>query len=128
MSLFNNTYLWTGLGGALGAMARIGMTSVLPAHLSNLPLRILGVNVLGCFIAGVLIECMAFLWNPSPSMQHFLIQGLLGGFTTFSAFTIEFGVLFEKGAYALAATYILLSVVLSISFFFIGLRVMRLFF
>lgn len=125
--LINNAYFWVGLGGAIGAMARVGLSALLPSFFLNLPLRILCINVIGCFIASVLIEVMAFYGNPSLNIQHFLMQGILGGFTTFSAFAIEFGLLYEKGSHYLAVVYAVLSVILSLIFFFIGLRFIRLF-
>lgn len=128
MNFINNSYLWIGLGGALGAMARVGISSLFPSTILNFPLKILCINVLGCFAAGVLVELMAFHWNPSVNIRHFLIQGLLGGFTTFSAFAIEYGLLYEKGTHFSAILYAVLSVVLSIFFFFCGLRLMRVFF
>ncbi len=127
MYFVNNSYFWVGLGGALGAMARVGLSALLPSFLFNFPVTILCVNAVGCFFAGGLMELMAFSWGASMNARHFLMQGLLGGFTTFSAFAIEAWGLHQRGSSFLAILYAVLSVVLSISFFFFGLRMTRLF-
>lgn len=122
----DSSFLYIGLGGALGAVARVGLARVVPSFLLTLPLKMLCINILGCFAIGVLTEIMALYWSPSLNMRHFLIQGFLGGFTTFSAFALESGLLYEKGAHWTALIYVLLSVLLSLTFFFFGLRVIRL--
>jgi len=119
--------LYVGLGGALGAMGRVGLMRVLPSSLWNLPIKILLVNVIGCFIIGLLTESGAFFGNLPESVRHFLFQGFLGGFTTFSAFALEFGLLNGKGWTGLALLYVLLSVGLSLLFFFLGLKLVRIF-
>lgn len=123
----NLSYFWIGLGGAAGAMARVGMMRFLPPFFLTLPLKIFCVNVLGCFLIGALTELMAFYGNVPMNMRHFLIQGFLGGFTTFSAFALEFGLLYQKGSHWTAISYASLSVILSIVFFFVGLRFVRVF-
>lgn len=120
-------YIWIGLGGALGAMARVALSRILPEAFCGIPLKILCINVLGCFAMGILTEVMAAYWGASLNMRHFLVQGMLGGFTTFSAFSLEFGLLYERSMYSSAITYVMLSVILSLAFFFAGLRVVRIF-
>lgn len=121
------TYLFVGLGGALGAIARVALAAILPTSIAEIPIKILIVNILGCLTMGILTESMALFWNASTEMKHFLIQGFLGGFTTFSAFSLEFALLYEKGFASSAILYCILSVVLSIAFFFAGLKLVRLF-
>ena len=123
----NIPYFWVGLGGAIGAMARVFLTNFFPKSVLGIPLKILLINVIGCFIAGVIIELMAFWMQTSLNTRHFLIQGLLGGFTTFSAFAVEATLFFDRGAYVLGIVYALLSVVLGIGFLFFGLRITRIF-
>lgn len=120
-------YLFVGLGGAVGAVLRVFLTRFLPSHVLNIPLKILCINVIGCFVLGLLTEIMAIYWQVSINMKHFLIQGLLGGFTTFSAFALEFGLLYEKGSHTSAIIYAILTVVFSIIFFFGGLKLIKLF-
>ncbi len=121
----SSSYLFIGLGGAAGAIARVVLMRILPSFVLNLPLKILCVNVLGCFAIGVLTGVMTFYWNAPINMRHFLVQGFLGGFTTFSAFALEFGLLYEKGFHLTSIAYAVLSVVLSLAFFFVGLKMMR---
>lgn len=121
----NMSYLWIACGGALGAMLRVALTGILPTSFLNVPLKILFINILGCFAIGVLTSVMAIYWNASINMKHFLIQGLLGGFTTFSAFALECGLLYEKRLYGVFVVFVVLSVILSISFFFLGLKVVK---
>lgn len=123
----NSTYLLVGLGGAVGAIARVVLSRILPSFVLGMPAKILFVNILGCFLIGLLTGIMTFYWSASINMRHFLVQGFLGGFTTFSAFALEFGLLHEKGTTVLAIVYAILSVVLSLTFFFIGLKIIRYF-
>ena len=122
-----NDYIFVGLGGAAGAMARVAFTRILPSFVLSIPFKILCINVLGCFALGLLTGIMALCWSPSGNMRHFWVQGFLGGFTTFSAFSLEFGLLYEKGLYGTAITYAALSVILSIVFFLFGLKIIRIF-
>ena len=85
----------------------------------------LSVNVGGSFIMGVLVEVMALAWSPSLELRAFMTVGALGAFTTFSTFSLDFMVLFERGALGAALLYALLSVVLSITALFAGLALMR---
>ncbi len=118
-------YIAIGIGGALGAVLRVGLSSLLPTAAFGIPMPIMIVNVLGCFVMGVLSEVLAFYWSSSDHMRYLLIPGLLGGFTTFSSFALEFGFLMEKDSYLPAIGYVTLSVGLSLLFFFFGLRLVR---
>lgn len=92
-------YFFVALGGALGAVARVALTAILPPPVFGIPLKILCVNVIGCFALGILTSISMLFWDASINARHFWVQGLLGGFTTFSAFSLEFGLLFQKGEY-----------------------------
>lgn len=120
-------YFAVGCGGALGAIARVALSKLLPATILGIPFSILGINVLGCLVMGILVEVMALYLPVSETTRYFLISGLLGGFTTFSAFALEFGLLFEKSQYFSAIIYASLSVILSISLFFLGIKIVRFF-
>lgn len=121
-----NIYLSVAIGGATGALCRY-MSAGLMLRLfgSGFPYGTLFVNVLGSFVMGLLIEAMALKWSPSPEMRVFLITGFLGAFTTFSTFSLDVALQIERGAYMAAASYIMLSVILSIGGLFAGLAGMR---
>ena len=114
------------VGGAIGASLR---------HLVNLAsLRLVGpgfpwgtmaVNVAGCFAMGVFIELLARRFNASNELKLFIATGILGGFTTFSAFSLDFAVLWERGAALPALGYVLASVIGSILAIFLGLWLVR---
>lgn len=119
-----------GMGGALGAMARYLIGGWVGGWTVGLfggavPLGNVAVNVLGSFLLGGLIEFSALSWSPSEDMRAFLVVGVLGGFTTFSAFSMEVVLLFERGRIDLAALYALGSVVLAIGGLFAGLKLAR---
>jgi len=87
------------------------------------PVAVLTVNVLGSFLMGVFVIVAAHrgLTHLSP----FVMTGLLGGFTTFSAFSLETVSLMERGALGYAALYVAMSVVLSVTGLFLGLMAAR---
>lgn len=118
-------YVAAGAGGAFGSIARLLLGKLLPIACYHMPIRILFINILGCFIMGLLTEFMALHWSPSDHVRYFWVSGFLGGFTTFSAFSLEAGLLFEKNELLLACLYIAFSVCFSLIFFFIGIRIVR---
>jgi len=93
-------------GGAIGAALR-HVTNVLCGHLFGgaLPWGTLAVNVLGSLAMGLLIAAVTTRWNAPLEVRTFLATGVLGGFTTFSAFSMDFAALFERKAYLSAAGY-----------------------
>ena len=118
--------LFAAAGGAIGAGARhlvnIGFGRALGA---GFPWSTLFVNVLGSLLMGALIEILALRLNVSPEVRTLLVTGVLGGFTTFSAFSLDFAVLIERGETLSALVYALGSVVASIGALFIGLSLVR---
>lgn len=120
------TVLWVALGGALGSAARYGV-NVWSGRLlgSEFPWHTLFVNLLGCFAMGLLVELMALRLNVSNEVRAFLTTGILGGFTTFSAFSLDFALLVERKSYGLAGAYAAGSVVLSLAAVFAGLFLVR---
>ncbi|WP_460717839.1 fluoride efflux transporter CrcB [Nocardia heshunensis] len=84
------------LGGALGALARYGMSRLLPQR-GSIPWQTLAVNVIGCFLIGVLMVCITEIWVAHRLLRPFLGVGILGGFTTMSTYATEVRALLESG-------------------------------
>lgn len=118
--------LWVALGGAIGSAARYGV-NVWSGRLlgGEFPWHTLLVNILGCLVMGILIELMALKLNVGNEMRAFLTTGILGGFTTFSAFSLDFALLMERKSYGLAGAYAAGSVLLSLAAVFAGLSLVR---
>ncbi len=120
-------FVLVGLGGALGAMARFGLSQffVKTLQLSSF-WSTMSANLFGSFLMGVLA---VWLFGQSGQGAHphapLLLTGMLGGFTTFSAFSLDAVLLFENGRVGMALVYVLLSVSLAIVFLFLGMMFMR---
>lgn len=113
-------------GGAVGAVARYMVMVGAGQWLGfGFPYGTLIVNVVGSFILGALIETGALLWTLGPDTRAFLVVGMLGAFTTFSTFSMDAIVLYERHAYGAAALYVTASVVMSIGAFFMAMRFIR---
>lgn len=122
-----NMMLAVAAGGALGAIARYWMIGLVDSWAGHaLPWGTLGVNVLGAFGLGVMIELLALAWSPSPQLSAMIMVGVVGAFTTFSAFTVELFLMLERGEFVHAALYSTGSVLLSLGGLFAGLRLTRL--
>jgi len=114
-------------GGAIGSVARYLLDGFIQSLTrSPFPFGIFVVNITGGLIIGVLTEMMALKWNVSQEMRSFLVTGILGGYTTFSTFSLQSALLIERQAYGQAAVYVTGSVVLSIVGFFAGTWLIRL--
>jgi len=115
-------------GGALGAVGRHYVSSqVMKLVGSGFPWGTLSVNVLGSFTMGVLIEMMALRWNVGNELRAFMTVGMLGAFTTFSTFSLDFATLMERGEGYAALGYAAISVVLAVLGLFGGLAITRMF-
>jgi fluoride exporter len=104
-------YVIAALGGALGAVARWGVGTVLPHSPGGWPWATLLVNLTGCLLFGVLIALLAARSPEPPWARPFLAVGVLGGYTTCSAFAVEVVELAEAGHPLAAVGYVLASVV-----------------
>jgi fluoride exporter len=113
-------------GGVTGAVARY-LVYVATGHLlgHGFPYATLIVNIVGSFAMGVLVETMALVWSTSTEMRLFLTTGILGAFTTFSTFSLDFVVLYERRAFTLCALYTIASFALSVGALFAGLHLVR---
>jgi CrcB protein len=114
------------VGGAAGSLARHYLSSsIYGVTGSAFPYGILTVNVLGGLIMGIVVELGALKLNYSLEMRAFLTTGILGGFTTFSTFSLDTALLIERGDWAGAAAYMVASVLLSVGALFAGLWLVR---
>ena len=113
-------------GGAIGAVGRhyVGVYALKWLG-AAFPYGTLVVNVVGSFLMGVLVASMTVKWNVGNELRAFLTVGLLGGFTTFSAFSSDFATLMERGETVLAAGYVTVSVALALAGMFAGMSLMR---
>jgi CrcB protein len=114
------------VGGAIGSVARY-FTAQLALRLfgPNFPWGTLAVNVVGSLAIGIFAELIARRFSPTLEWRLFIITGFLGGFTTFSAFSLDVTTLFERGDLLLAATYVITSLLVSLFAVFAGLAMMR---
>lgn len=115
------------VGGAIGSAGRF-LISVAARKCSTLVpptdvlLGTLAVNLLGSFAIGLIAACMVNQFDDRPILRLFLVSGILGGFTTFSAFSLETLELLHRHRIALAATYAVGSVLLGLALAFLGWR------
>ncbi len=118
--------LLVAVGGAFGSAARY-LVNISAAQLFGpaFPWGTMTVNVAGSFLIGLLIALGAQRLSMSEELRALIAVGFLGGFTTFSAFSLDFAVLFERKDYGLAGLYLAGSVSLSIMALFAGLMVVR---
>ncbi|GDY31623.1 fluoride efflux transporter CrcB [Gandjariella thermophila] len=94
------------LGGGAGALARYGMSQVLPTVPGRFPWGTFTVNVLGCFLIGVLMVLISDVWSTHRLLRPFLGVGVLGGFTTFSTYAVEVRELLRPESVATALGYL----------------------
>jgi fluoride exporter len=114
------------LGGGVGAGLRYLCNLVAVRMVcSGFPWGTLCINILGSFLMGIFIELVSRRFGGSQELRLFVATGILGGFTTFSAFSLDFVELFERGQVMSAGAYAIASVVLSILAVFAGLWVAR---
>lgn len=122
MNGFLLVFLGAGIGGALRHgvnLAALRLTADGVGH------GTFAVNIVGCLAMGVLIEYLALEGQLGQSVRLFLFPGVLGGFTTFSAFSMDAVLLYERGEAGLAALYALASVGISIGALAAGLFLVR---
>ena len=120
--LYLIVFVGAGIGGALRHGVNVGAVKLFGY---GFPFGTLMVNVLGSFAMGVLAGYFAFRPGIAQHMRLFLTTGILGGFTTFSAFSLDTALLVERHAYGIALGYAVGSVAASISALFFGLAMFR---
>jgi CrcB protein len=119
------TVLAIAFGGALGSVLRYLMGGLVQrATHAGFPYGTLAVNILGCLLIGILVQYFMNVEPPS-TVRGFLVVGFCGGFTTFSAFSMETIGLLYSGSYLRASAYVLASVVLCLSATAAGMTLTR---
>jgi len=114
------------IGGAIGALARFQLSQLFMRFTSgDFIYNILVINILGCFLMGISYEFMNLRLNIDVEWRAFFMVGVLGAFTTFSAFALDIFILAERGNFLSASVYILSSVIFSILGLLLGIYIMR---
>lgn len=98
------------LGGGIGSAMRFALSSYVSRKVvAEFPWYTLSVNLIGAFLIGIFIELLALRFNDSMNLRYLFITGFLGGFTTFSAFSLESALMWTRGDYMMLGNYILAS-------------------
>jgi fluoride exporter len=123
---FTMNYLLVFIGGGLGSTLRY-LVNVVSGRLlgTAFPYHTFIINITGSTVMGLIAGYFAFKGDAPQSVRLFLMTGILGGYTTFSAFSLDTSLLYERGAIGLALFYVLGSVVFSIAGLFAGLALVR---
>lgn len=120
------TYVIVFLGAGIGGALRHGVNVAALRMLGGtLPFGTVIVNVLGSLIMGLIVGWLALRGDAAQPWRLFLTTGILGGFTTFSAFSLDVALIYERGEIMLAAAYAAISVIGSIGALFLGLWFIR---
>jgi fluoride exporter len=120
--LYLIVFIGAGIGGALRHGVNVAATRQIGL---GFPFGTLIVNIVGSFAMGLLAGYFAFRPGINQHMRLFLTTGILGGFTTFSAFSLDTALLIERHSYGLAAGYVVGSVAAGLSALFFGLALFR---
>jgi CrcB protein len=120
------SYLIVFVGAGIGGALRHGVNMASARLMGvNFPWGTLTVNIVGSLAMGLLAGYFAFKGEAAQAWRLFLTTGILGGFTTFSAFSLDTALLYERGALTSLAGYVLASVLLSILAVFVGLAIIK---
>lgn len=112
--------LWVAFGGAIGSLGRYLIAKNITQQFLQwrFPMGTFCVNVLGCLIIGLIAGYIVKQELFSPNMRLFLITGILGGFTTFSAFSLETFYLLQRGEFLIAISYVMASILVGLAFLY----------
>jgi CrcB protein len=117
------------LGGGIGSLCRFAL-SLLVSRSGvgiNFPWPTLAVNLLGALVIGIIVELFAIKYSDHETWRYFLVTGILGGFTTFSAFSLESALMWMRGDYAAFLFYVTASVVGTILLVLLAMAGVRIF-
>ncbi|MEC4594002.1 MULTISPECIES: fluoride efflux transporter CrcB [Nitrospirillum] len=121
-----NQVIVVAVGGALGSVLRYLSQVWLGRWLGlDFPWGTLFVNVAGSVLMGVLAEAAGRAWHPSPELRAFLTVGILGGFTTFSSFSLDIGTLVSRGDWPVTMLYFMATLVVGVGGLFVGMALVR---
>ncbi len=112
-------------GGAIGAALRYGLSRALPVNLGGWPWLTFAANLIGGLAMGLLAAWLVRGDNAAEPLRLFLGVGVLGGFTTFSAFSLEMAQMVQRGQGMMAAAYAAVSVILALGAVFAGMMLAR---
>jgi CrcB protein len=115
-------YLWVGLGGAIGSVARFWLNGIVSRYFETFPMGTLVINVTGSFVIGFFAASTGTegRWLVSPAVRTFFMIGICGGYTTFSSFSLQTLNLANNGEWLRAGANIVLSVVLCLAGVWLG--------
>lgn len=114
------------VGGALGAAARyLIMIGIGHWFGHGFPFATVVINIIGAFLLGSFVQISALFWSTSPELRIFITVGILGSFTTFSAFALDVYMLWGRGETIEATAYVAISIIFGIVAFFTGVSVFR---
>ena len=118
--------LMVAVGGAVGSVLRYGANIFLAGLLgSGFPYGILFINITGCFVMGVMAGFGSFVWQWPEPVRVLVMVGFLGGYTTFSAFSLDVLTLVERGQHAMAVGYLFASLMGSLIAVFSGVALVK---
>lgn len=120
------SYLLVFLGGGLGATLRHGMNTFCARLFgTHFPFGTFLINITGSLVMGLIAGYLAFRGQAAQPWRLFIMTGMLGGYTTFSAFSLDAALLYERGEVGLAVGYVLGSVILALGGLAVGLALVR---
>lgn len=114
-----------GLGGGAGALARYGISQAMPTVPGRFPWATFLENAVGCLLIGVLMVLITEVWSTHRLLRPFLGAGVLGGFTTFSTYAVEFRALLRPGSVLLAFGYLAATMVFGLLAVLVGVWLTR---
>ncbi|MCX7985243.1 MAG: fluoride efflux transporter CrcB [Bacteroidetes bacterium] len=115
------TYALVFLGGGIGAVLRYWLSGAIPRYWgSSFPYGILTVNILGCFLIGIVMTVFENRFLINPSLRMFIAIGIIGGFTTFSTFSYETLAMLHDSEFLKAGLYVTSSVLFGLGATYIG--------
>jgi len=124
-----NLIIAVAVGGAIGAVGRYLVSGIVIQQMgTQFPWSTLTVNIVGSLLMGILAETVKLTWSPTPEIKAMLTVGILGAFTTFSAFSLDVVGLFERGEFVALVSYIFLSFIICVFALVFGVFVVRIIF